>query len=43
LTFVLDPSAALTWAFVDEWSPATLAIRAELLQGVVVVPVLWPF
>lgn len=43
MTFVLDPSVALTWAFADERSPATLAIKAELAQGTAVVPVIWPF
>lgn len=41
MTFVLDASMTLSWHFIDEQSPARLAIADRAAAESVVVPALW--
>jgi predicted nucleic acid-binding protein len=40
--FVLDNSAALTWCFEDERTPATTALLEQLVEAGASAPGLWP-
>jgi predicted nucleic acid-binding protein len=42
LTLVLDSSTALTWCFVDEQTPESLALLEQVVEGGAAAPSLWP-
>lgn len=42
MTLVLDSSTALTWCFVDEQTPESLALLEQVVEGGAAAPSLWP-
>jgi predicted nucleic acid-binding protein len=40
---ILDSSAALSWAFIDERTSVSQALFIQAVQGKVEVPAIWPF
>jgi predicted nucleic acid-binding protein len=42
LTFVLDASVAIAWCFVDEQTPAVMALLDQVTETGAIAPVLWP-